>query len=77
MCAEKCSNYSASADTFPSLETQSLSYHFPPGIALHGDEWELILGIEMPFPQGLGGGSKNIRSVFEMHRLKEEAWGCL
>lgn len=23
----------------------------PPGITLHGDEWELILGIEMLFPQ--------------------------
>lgn len=31
---------------------------FPPGIVLHGDEWELILGIEMLFPQGLQGAAK-------------------
>lgn len=31
----------------------------------------------MPFPQGLGGGSQNIRLVFEMHSLGEEAWVCL
>ena len=31
---------------------------FPPGIVLHGDEWELILGIEMLFPRGLQGAAK-------------------
>ena len=31
---------------------------FPPGIVLHGDEWDLILGIEMLFPWGLQGTAK-------------------
>lgn len=45
----------------------------PPGIVLHGDEWELILGIQMQFPRGLQGSSKHIRLVFEMPGLGEKA----
>lgn len=45
----------------------------PPGIVLHSDEWELILGIQMQFPRGLRGSSKRIRLVFEMHGLGEKA----
>lgn len=41
----------------------------PPGIALHGDEWELILGRETLFAWGLCGSSEGVRLVFEMHRL--------
>lgn len=61
MCAEPCSNYSL-AQT-PSLLwrcTQSLSSRFPPGIALHGDEWELILEIKMLFPWGCGGSGNAV-----------------
>lgn len=54
-------------------DSPSLSYRRPPGIALHGDEWELILGIEMPLAQGLSGSSEHMRSMFEMHGLGEEA----
>lgn len=39
-------------------DSHSLSYQSPPGVALHGDEWELILGIEMLFAWGLCGGGK-------------------
>lgn len=68
MCAENGSNYSAHTDTFPSLETHAVSVTGTPlGNVLHGDEWELILGIEMLFPWGLGGNSEGVRSVFEMH----------
>lgn len=61
MCAEPCSNYSL-AQT-PSLLwrcAQSLSSRFPPGIALHGDEWELILGIKMLFPWCCGGSGNAV-----------------
>lgn len=68
MCAENGSNYSARTDTFPSLETRAVSVTGTPlGIVLHGDEWELILGIEMLFPWGLSGNNEGIRLVFETH----------
>lgn len=78
MCAENCSNYSARADTVLSLETRGVSVTgCPPGIVLRGDEWELVVGVEMLFPRGLSGSSAGIRSVFELHGLGEEARGCL
>lgn len=61
------------AQTPPFLgDAPSLSSHFPPGIALHGDEWELILGIKMLFLWGCGG-SGNVVVLFEMHIPGKEA----
>lgn len=61
MCAEPCSNYSlAQTSSLLWRRAQSLSSRFPPGIALHGDEWELILGIKMLFPWGCGGGGNAV-----------------
>lgn len=68
MCAENSSNYSARTDTVPSLETHAVSVTGTPlSIVLHGDEWKLILGIEMLFPWGLSGNNEGDRLVFETH----------
>lgn len=60
------------------METRAVSVTGPPpGIALHGDEWELILGREMLFAWGLCGSSEGVRLVFEMHRLGAGAEAAL